>query len=85
MSPELRFSALERAFALNRLEIIEVLLSQDKPENEYRMPKRNGQLTKFETGEVSDMTFGVKVRKVQMMRGGRQGNNAFVEDPIHAH
>ena len=31
------------------------------------------------------MTFGVKVRKVQMMRGGRQGNNAFVEDPIHTH
>ena len=85
MSPELRFSTLERAFALNRLEIIEVLLSQDKPENEYRMPKRAGQLAKFETGEVSDITFGVKVRKVQMMRGGRQGNNAFVEDPVHAH
>ena len=49
------------------------------------MTKRSSQLVKFETGEVSDITFGVKVRKVQMMRGGRQGNNAFVEDPSHIH
>ena len=28
------------------------------------------------------MAFGVKVRKVNMMRGNRQGNNAFLEDPV---
>jgi hypothetical protein len=31
------------------------------------------------------MAFGVKVRKVNMMRGNRQGNNAFLEDPVHEH
>jgi hypothetical protein len=29
------------------------------------------------------MAFGFKVRKVNMMRGNRQGNNAFLEDSIH--
>jgi hypothetical protein len=31
------------------------------------------------------MAFGYKVRKVNMMRGNRQGNNAFLEDPEHPH
>jgi len=31
------------------------------------------------------MAFGFKVRKVNMMRGNRQGNNAFMEDPKHEH
>ena len=29
------------------------------------------------------MAFGIKVKKVQMMRGNRQGNNAFLEDSKH--
>ena len=49
------------------------------------MKKRQTQIAKFETGEVGDMAFGVKVRKVNMMRGNRQGNNAFLEDPTHEH
>lgn len=40
-------------------------------------------IEKFETGEVGHMAFGFKVRKVNMMRGNRQGNNAFTEDPTH--
>ena len=28
---------------------------------------------------VSHQAFGVRVRKVQMARGNRQGNNAFME------
>lgn len=35
------------------------------------MKKRAVQIAKFETGDVSDMAFGVKVRKVNMMRGNR--------------
>ena len=31
------------------------------------------------------MAFGFKIRKVQMMRGNRQGNNAFLEDSVHKH
>ena len=47
------------------------------------MKKREAQIAKFDTGEVGKMAFGVKVKKVQMMRGNRQGNNAFLEDPKH--
>ena len=31
------------------------------------------------------MAFGYKVRKVNMMRGNRQGNNAFLEESVHTH
>lgn len=31
------------------------------------------------------MAFGFKVRKVQQMRGNRQGNNAFIEDSVHVY
>jgi hypothetical protein len=37
-------------------------------------------MRKFDTGQVSDRAFGTRVRKVEMMRGGRQGNNAFMQD-----
>lgn len=85
IAPELRYSALEKAIQFNRVEILEILLTQDKPESDYRMKKRESQIASFETGEVGQMAFGYKVRKVQMMRGNRQGNNAFTEDPTHQH
>lgn len=31
------------------------------------------------TGEVSSMAYGARIRSVEMTRGGRQGNNAFLE------
>lgn len=40
-------------------------------------------MSKFDTGELGEMAFGFKARKVNMMRGNRQGNNALVEDPSH--
>jgi len=36
-----------------------------------------------ETGRVSHMAYGTAVRSVQMTRGNRQGNNAFLEDTEH--
>lgn len=71
LAPELRFTSLEMAIANNRLEILEILLNQDKPENEHRMKKKEPQIAKFDTGEVGQMAFGCKVKKVQMMRGNR--------------
>lgn len=32
-----------------------------------------------DSGMVSHMAYGSRVRKVQMTRGNRQGNNAFLE------
>ena len=49
------------------------------------MAKKQSQIVKYDTGEVGKMAFGFKIRKVQMMRGNRQGNNAFIEEPVHEH
>ena len=35
----------------------------------------------FDTGSVSDFTYGAEIRKVNMSRGNRAGNNAFIEEP----
>ena len=33
----------------------------------------------MDTGNVSHMAYGARIRKVQMTRGNRQGNNAFLD------
>jgi len=62
--PDYQFSALELAISLNRVEILDILLSQNQPESDYRMKKRDFQIAKFDTGDVGQMAFGYKVRKV---------------------
>ncbi len=44
----------------------------------------------IDSGMVGHMAYGTRVRKVQMTRGNRQGNNAFLEyednpqsNPVH--
>jgi len=44
-----------------------------------RVRKPRYLLAQVETGQVSEMAYGVRIRKVQMTRGNRQGNNAFLE------
>jgi len=65
--------------------MLTAMLDEQRLENEYRVAKNASQITKYDTGEVGEMAFGYKVRKVNMMRGNRQGNNAFLEDPVHPH
>jgi hypothetical protein len=76
---------LETAIRLNRADILETMLSQDNNESEYRGKKHATQIAKFDTGEMGEMAFGFKARKVNMMRGNRQGNNAFLEDLVNEH
>ena len=85
LAPESCYSALETAINLNRADIVETMLSQDKEESEYRGKKHATQIAKFDTGEMGEMAFGFKARKVNMMRGNRQGNNAFLEDIANEH
>jgi hypothetical protein len=65
--------------------MVAAMLDEQRPEDEYRAPKKAFQITKYDTGEVGEMAFGFKARKVNMMRGNRQGNNAFLEDAIQTH
>ena len=71
IAPETTYSALETAIKLNRADILETLLSQDKDESDYRGKKHDTQVAKFDTGEMGEMAFGFKARKVNMMRGNR--------------
>lgn len=45
-----------------------------------RVQKARIKLREIGTGGVSERTFGRAVRAVQMTRGGKQGNNAFIEN-----
>lgn len=39
----------------------------------------------IDSGNVSNMAYGARIRKVQMTRGNRQGNNAFIDQKqVHA-
>jgi hypothetical protein len=40
---------------------------------------RDSLLTRVDTGKVSKKAYGTAVRAVQMTRGNRQGNQAFVQ------
>jgi len=55
----------------------ELLEANKKPKHFCRAPRYLIQY--LDSGSVSDMAFGVRVRKVQMARGNRQGNNAFLQ------
>jgi hypothetical protein len=81
-SPEQTFTCLERAIALNRVDILKTLLKEKRPENETRAKKKESQIAKFDTGAFEYMK-GVKARKVNQLRGGREGNNALVADTEH--
>ena len=76
-SPELKSTALELCITHNSRKVLELLLKniEDARESEYKPL-----IKKFDTGQVDERAFGTKVRKVEMMRGGRQGNNAFMQD-----
>lgn len=41
-------------------------------------------LEAFETGMVSQEVYGTEVRKVNVSRGNRKGNNAFLEENVVA-
>ena len=49
-------------------------------EKTIRTTKAKSKLSYTTSGNVSQRTFGRHVRKVNMTRGGRQGNNAFLND-----
>ena len=80
-SPEIKSTALEIAISRNSLSVLELLLDVCKEEEtQIRCQEQKLLISKFDTGQVSDRAFGTRVRKVEMMRGGRQGNNAFMQD-----
>ncbi len=44
-----------------------------------RVPNPSYLMQFIDSGMVSHMAYGARVRKVEMTRGNRQGNNAFLQ------
>ena len=79
--PENDFNAIELIFKNNDETALKLFLEAERISqySSFSYIPTCG-LKEIQTGYNSFYTFGVKVRKVQMMRGGREGNNAFVGD-----
>ena len=76
----LEMHRLVLAVEQNDVQTVKELVSMSKEEELKKRKKCTHLIKKVDTGDVSEKAFGVKIRKVQMMRGGRQGDNALVED-----
>ena len=73
-------SALELIFKNKDKKALEIFLDSYNGKDTRKAPRPKCYLREVNTGYNSIYTFGVKVRKVNMARGGREGNNAFVAD-----
>jgi len=77
-SVEITYNAFYYALVTNNLNMLQVLIAANKHPKVYC--RKPGYLISYvNTGMVSFQAFNTKVRKVQMARGNRQGNNAFLE------
>ena len=81
-SPEIKSTAIELCISNNSRKVLSLILKVSKEEEaKIRAVTQTSKLiSKFDTGQVDERAFRTKVRKVEMMRGGRQGNNAFLQD-----
>jgi len=79
-APETNFNAIELAFKKQNDKAIKLFLECLKKKELEMTTEPRVSLKHVDTGHVSQYAFGVRVRKVQMARGGRELNNAFVHD-----
>lgn len=80
-SPEISFDSFYYAVTTNNLNMITKLVKS----KQMRLKKPAAHLIEYvSTGTVSYQAFSAHVRKVQLSRGNRQGNNAFLEKSRHS-
>jgi hypothetical protein len=80
--PEMKWIAIDYAFYHGNMKMVDLLLDYDEKKwNVNRVVAEPYLLQSFDTGEVSDHTYGMQIRKVNVSRGNRKGNNAFLEEP----
>jgi len=84
-APENNITALELAIRQKDVKAAEILLDAEHQRNiKFRSEPEIG-MKQVDTGNVSKAAFGVEIRKVNLMRGGREGNNAFTHDLKNRH
>jgi ankyrin repeat protein/predicted DNA-binding WGR domain protein len=77
-SPDCRKTPLELAIETNNEYFIREILKETKNEKLKKAYNPQSGLKSIGTGFVSKQAYGVTVRRVNMSRGGREGNNAFI-------
>lgn len=91
-SPEVHHTSLDFIIKQNQHELLEILLHpkvhipqhsnyETERNNFYNDRVRDTQylMNTIDSGMVSHMAYGARVRRVEMTRGNRQGNNAFLQ------
>ena len=77
-SAEIGYNSFYYAMTTNNIPMVYELLQSLKRIIRFaRLP--NYLISFLDTGMMSDQAYGTHIRKVQMARGNRQGNNAFLE------
>jgi hypothetical protein len=102
-SPEVRHTSLDFIIKNNQHELLEIMLhpkvhipqhsNYDVERNNFfndRVRDTQYLMNTIDSGMVSHMAYGTRVRRVEMTRGNRQGNNAFLQyednyqkNPVH--
>lgn len=78
-SPEISRNAFYCALTTNNLRMLQILIGANKHPKSHFCSRPMYLIDQVDTGMVSQQTFHTRVRRVQMARGNRQGNNAFLE------
>ena len=74
----MRDCCMEYIFYYNHLNLLDMMLRQGSQELDKRVSNPQQLLSEVDTGQVSQFAYGHRVKKVQMMKGNKQGNNALV-------
>jgi len=76
---EIKYTAIEYALFNNNIKLLELLLHPQNKQFNDRVDNPVYLTNTVDTGKVSVMAYGHRVNKVQMTKGNKQGNNAFLE------
>ena len=95
ISPDVNLTALDFLAMRNQTKMLEMIIAPEisiELHETYDTLRQNIYtqrieispefMDKVDTGMCSERTFGFKVAAVQMSRGNKQGNNAFIQDVI---
>lgn len=75
--PEHPISCTERAILLGNEYFVKAIIQELRSPSIKKGYDQGSSLSHISTGSVCIEAYGVRTRKVQMSRGGREGNNAF--------
>ena len=74
----MRDCCMEYIFYNNHLNLLDMMLRQGSQDLDKRVSNPQQLLSEVDRGQVSQFAYCHRVKKVQMMKGNKQGNNALV-------